>query len=385
MPDDDYDLIIHAGRVVCPLAGLDGPGGVAVRAWRIVAAGRVCGGTARVEYDFPDGILLPGLIDLHAHPATQGSKYGVDPDLHFLPRGVTTVLSQGDAGAAGWPLYRETTIRASRTRVLLAINLSRGGESMPGGCFEQMEWADVDACAETIRSAGSDVWGIAVNVSEIACVATDPREVLRRAIAAAEATGKPLLFGIHHPAKWPLDEQLAMLRPGDVMTYFYRGGEHRIVDDAGRVLPAVRRARERGVLFDVGHGMQSFSFAVAEAAIRDGFPPDTISTDAYARHIGSVPIHDLPRTMSKLRAAGMTEREVFAAATSRPARILGLKNEIGSLRIGACADLTVLRENASAAPLADVAGETRPGACWEAALTVRAGECHDQLFFRPDP
>jgi dihydroorotase len=370
MGEPEIDLLIEAGRVVCPATGRDGPGAVAVRGDRIVAVGEPV--AAQRVFRFPDGILLPGLIDLHAHPAREGSKFGVDPDIAMLPRGVTTVMSQGDAGADNWRRYRETTIEACRTRVRLAINLSRRGETMPGGCFEVADDADVDACIAAIRDGGDLIWGVAANVSAICCGETDPRLMARRALAVAEATGKPLLYGLHEPGKWPYEEQLALLRPGDVVTYCFRREPTPILEN-GRVIPAVRAARERGILFDVGHGMTSFSFPMAEAAIADGFPPDTISTDGYAKHLGQIPPHDLPRTMAKLRAAGMGEGEVFAAVTARPAQILGLAPEIGQLTVGACADLTVLAWREDAAPLVDVDGVVRPGGCWEAVLTVRGG------------
>jgi dihydroorotase len=370
----EADLLIEAGRVVCPETGLDGPGGVAVRGDRIVAVGQAV--AARRVLRFPEGILLPGLIDLHAHPAREGSKFGVDPDVAMLPRGVTTVMSQGDAGADNWAQYRETTIEACWTRVRLAINLSRRGESMPGGCFEVAEDADVDACVAAIRDGGELIWGVAANVSAICCGETDPRLMARRALVVAEATGKPLLYGLHQPERWPLAEQLALLRPGDVVTYCFRREPTPPLED-GHIIPAVRAARERGVLFDVGHGMTSFSFPVAEAAIADGFPPDTISTDGYARHVGQVPPHDLPRTMAKLRAAGMAEAEVFAAVTARPARILGLAPQIGQLTVGACADLAVLAWREEGATLVDVDGVVRAGGYWEAICTVRGGRVVD--------
>lgn len=112
---------------------------------------------------------------------------------------------------------------------------------------------------------------------------------------------------------------------------------------------------------------------MAEVAIDQGFFPDTISTDQYRRHVGSVPQHDLPRTLSKLMAAGMPEAEVLKRVTARPAQVLGLAGEVGSLAPGACADLAVLRWNPEALPLQDAAGEERPGGCWESVLVVRAG------------
>ncbi len=374
-----YDLLIRAGRVVCPATGLAGPGAVAVRGDRIAAVGDNINGAAQETLDFPDAMLLPGLVDMHAHPAREGSKYGVDPDVHFLPRGVTTVLSQGDAGAANWTQYRESVIEGARTRVRLAINLSARGESMPGGCFENLDDVDVDACVGAIEDGGKAIWGIAVNISASCCGDTAPHEVMRRALAVADRTGCPLLFGTHRQAEFPLDEQLALLRPGDVVTYCFQSDVDCIVKE-GHIRDEVWEARERGVLFDVGHGMNSFNFDVAEAAIADGFPPDTISTDQYLQHVGSNPQHDLPRTLSKLMAAGMSEADALARVTARPAELLGLSGEVGTLAPGACADLAVLRWNPDALLLRDVTGAERPGGCWEPILTVRVGE-----IVRPEP
>ena len=372
-----YDLTIRAGRVVCPATGLDKPATVAVTGDRIVAVGDDINGTARHTLDFPDGMLLPGLVDMHAHPAREGSKYGVDPDVHFLPRGVTTVLSQGDAGATNWPRYRETIIEGASTRVRLAINLSARGESTPHGCFENLADVDVNACVAAIADGGEAIWGIAVNIGTTTCGDTDPHELMRRALDAADRTDRPLLFGSRNAPDFPLAEQLEWLRPGDVLTYCFRNDLDRLASGTGssaHVFDAVWKARERGVLFDVGHGMNSFHFEVAEAAIAEGFLPDTISTDQYLRHVGSQPQHDLPRTLSKLIAAGMSEADVLPRVTVRPAELLGLSGEVGTLAPGACADLAVLGWNPDALPLCDVAGVSRPGGCWEPVLTVRGGQ-----------
>ena len=160
-PAHDYDLLIRAGRVFCEETGLDGPGAVAVKDGRIAASGPEVGGSAAMTFDFPDAVVMPGLVDLHAHPARGGSRYGVDPDAHFLSRGVTTVMSQGDAGASNWPAYRDRVIRVCRTRVILAINLSVHGESHPDACFPDLQAADVEACVAVIESGGDAIWGIA--------------------------------------------------------------------------------------------------------------------------------------------------------------------------------------------------------------------------------
>lgn len=367
----DYDLLIRAGRIVCPVTNLDVPGAVAIRAGRIVAVGEITG-DARQILDDPDAIVLPGLIDLHAHPAKSGSQFGIDPDQWMLRRGTTTVLSQGDAGAENCESYLRETMETSRTRIRLAINLSSRGEAGPGGCFECWEWCDVAACVDAIERNRPHVWGIAVNCSHHACGATDPRDVLRRGLDAAHRTGLPLLYGMRRPEDWPLEAQLKLLRPGDVVTYCFRRTPHCIAEQ-GRVLGCVRDARLRGILFDVGHGKGSFDFDTAEAAIQDGFPPDTISTDLQRAHLGQEPTHDLPLAMSLLRAAGMSEQDVFRAVTSAPARTLRLSNEIGSLAPGCCADLTMLKWTDERTELVDVHGNVRRGGQYHAATTIRAG------------
>jgi dihydroorotase len=371
-----FDLVVHAGRLLCPATGLDGPGAVAVRDGRIAAAGASVAGPAREVLRLPRALVLPGLVDLHAHPARGESRYGVDPDPHLLPFGTTTVLAQGEAGALNLGRYQATVIEPSMTRVRLAVNIGRRGEAPLDGSCATAEDVDAAACVEAVRAnqkqGGEAIWGLSVNVSQATCGRTDPRAVMAAGLRAAEETGLPLLFGPRRAADWALADQLPRLRPGDVVTYCFTDCAEGLLD-RGRVRDVIWAARERGICFDVGHGMGSFDFRVAERAIREGFLPDAISTDRYQRHLALSPRHDLPRTLSKLLAAGMTEPDVFRRVTTRPAAILGLAGEIGTLAPGACADLAALEWNPSAPPLRDTAGAERPGGAWEPVLTVRAG------------
>lgn len=361
-------LRISAGAMI--RGSEPGPGTVLIQEGRI--ADVLSTVHPEAEFHFPDGVLLPGLVDLHAHPAKTGSVFGAAPDETMLARGTTTVLSQGDAGADNIDGFLKETVRTSKTRVLLALNLSRIGESTDSGCFSRLADADVDACVQAASSHPDLVRMISVNVSHHACGETEPREILARGLLAAEQTGLPLLFGMRRPEDWPLDDQLRRLRSGDVVTYCFRRQPHCIVDFEKRtVLPCVREARERGVLFDVGHGMASFSFDVAEVAIGEGFLPDTISTDRQNRHAGQSPSHDLPLVMSKLAAAGMLESDIFRAVTETPASILKL--ETGSLEVGAAADLVVLARKESSR-LTDARGETRTGPRYETQCVVKNGE-----------
>ena len=374
----DYDLLITAGRVFCAETGLDGPGAVAVRGGRIAASGAAVEGTAAKTLAYPDALLLPGLVDMHAHPALGGSRYGVDPDEQFLPRGATTCMSQGDAGALDWPAYRDEVIGGCRTRVRLALHLSKHGESRGAHCFERLDDADVGLCAATAAGGGEEIWGITFNTMRSPAISHDPREIMRRGIEAADRCGRPILYGPRFKRDFPLEEQLPWLRAGDLVTYTFCFLEDNIIA-GGRLRPEVREARERGVLFDGCHGMQSFSFEHAEAAMAEGFYPDTVSTDQYNRHLGSDPPHDLPRTMSKFIAAGMPETEVLARATARPAELLGLKGEAGTLAPGACADLALLQWNEEGR-LRDCRDVERAGGCWEPLATFRAGQ-----LVRPGP
>ena len=369
----DYDLLIRAGRVFCADTGLDGPGAVAIRGDRIVASGTDVAGSAASTLEFPDSVLLPGFVDLHAHPAPPDWKYGIDPDDLMLPRGTTTIMSQGDAGASNWARYKEMVIAPASIRIRMALSAAVGGEEEDGPVFRNLEDLDVDACVRTIEGDPELIWGIAVNVASTTTAGHDPRLVMGKVLEMAERTGKPLLYGLRwDPFDWPVDEQMALLRPGDVVTYSFHAGPGGLAPD-GRMVDAAWEARERGVKFDIGHGMMSFDFGIAETAVREGFLPDSISTDFYVRHANSSPRHDMPRTISKLMAAGMKAEDAFERATIRPARTLGLEGEAGTLAPGSGADLAVIHWDADAAPLIDVAGNERPGGCWEPKLTVRAG------------
>lgn len=376
-PTPTVDLLVRADRVFSSDLDLDGPGAVAVREGRIVAVGPEAEGMAATRtVDLGDCVLLPGLVDLHAHPDKRpnGSRYGVDPDKEFLPRGVTTVLSQGDAGSTDLNAYKAATVGTSRTRILLAINLSRFGEQGDRPSLEDHAALDVDRIVRAAQRDTGRLWGIAVNTMAAVTGRNDPRRVLERAIEASVAADGPLLVGTRHDADVSLDDELAQLRNGDVVTYCFSGMPENLLDDAtGQVRASVRDARERGVLFDVGHGMMSFDWRIAEAAIAQGFPPDTISTDQYRRHVGSDPQHDLPRTLSKLIAAGMPEADAFRAATWRPAEVLRSTPDIGSLSVGALGDLCGLRWNPDGR-LADTQGVARPGGCWEPVFVAHAGE-----------
>lgn len=229
-------LLLEAESLYCPDAGgvIDGGVTVAIRDGRILWRGRREALPAElhrnqeaattVEFE-SSTMLAPGLVDLHCHCDPTGgeiSRYGVDPDEVYLPRGVTTILSQGDAGADTWEAYARTT-GGCRTRCLMAMNLLRAGEvpsyfeGRKGG--EDLVDFDVAACVAAMRAGGQAVWGVDINTGHNHGPTHELREAAARAVAAAEATGTNILFGMRRPTDgWSFAQQLSMLREGDVVT-----------------------------------------------------------------------------------------------------------------------------------------------------------------------
>ncbi|MDP7206345.1 MAG: hypothetical protein QGH11_12295, partial [Pirellulaceae bacterium] len=227
-----------------------------------------------------------------------------------------------------------------------------------------------------IRKHPEHVAAIAINSSQAACAGQDPRKILPLAVRVAHESGLPLLYGMRPDSEWAFDDQLGQLRPGDLVTYIFRRSPHCIITEEGMVHPAILAARQRGVLFDVGHGYSSFDFDVARRSIAQGFSPDTISTDLQKRHLGDPLPHTLLNVMGKLEAAGMDPDAIMRAVTSRPASYLNDPRVPGQLQVGSPADLCALRWATDPVPLTDTSGTTIEGRLPTALLIVCGGEVH---------
>jgi dihydroorotase len=184
-------------------------------------------------------------------------------------------------------------------------------------------------------------------------------EPMRRALRAAEETELPLMTHIGHGPP-DVEDVLDLMRPGDLLTHCFTGASMKIVDDQGRLLEGTRRALDRGMLLDVGHGAGGFAFATAEAVLRAGYKPDVISTDVHQLSVRG-PMFDLPTTLGKFLALGMTLPEVVERATARPAQVLGLGGEVGTLRPGAYADVALFRLEEGSFPFYDTRRVRRDG------------------------
>jgi dihydroorotase len=338
---------------------------VFIRDGRIVG-----GGEPERVIDLPGKLVVPGLVDLHAH-VFAGQDLGVDPDVVGPASGTTTFVDTGTAGAHLFGAFRRGTIERAVPQVRAFVNISTIGVTsmwLAGEC-ETLAYCDVDACVACAREHADLVVGVKVRASANV-VGASGDEPLRRARAAADKLGLPLMVHIGE-APSGIETVLAALGPGDVLTHCFSGWRDNGLLEGGRLRPSVPAAQRRGVRFDVGHGMRSFDAEVARALLDQGFAPDAISSDIHAYSVDAV--GDLPAVMSKFLALGLSVDEVVARATSGPAGVLGL--DAGTLSVGAVADVTVLELLDEDMTWEDTWGHAFPGSKrLRTVLTVRKGE-----------
>lgn len=354
------DLIVAGGDVLDTAAGIRGRMDVGVRDGRVVALAPDLPREAAAEIVDATGLLvLPGLVDLHTHIYWGATYYGLRPGPLAARSGVTTWVDAGSAGAYGVPGLETFIAGPAPVRIRCFINISCLGLAAPYREVALPEFCDVAACVATARRYPGFVAGVKVRASARPTGGMGVRP-LELGLRAAEELGLPLMVHIGN-APPDLAQVLPLLRAGDVVTHCYTGHGMSIVDGAGKVREMASAARERGVLFDVGHGSGSFAFPVAGAASEDGFWPDVISTDA---HVFSVEgeMRDLATCMSKLMALGMSLERAVAAVTATPARVIGLGAEIGTLRVGARADVTLAAIERGRFAFRDIDGVERAGA-----------------------
>ncbi len=368
-----YDLLLKGGHVVDPSQGLDGPHDLAVSAGRIAAvAGDLPAADARRVLDVSGKFVFPGLVDLHTHVYWGVCEYGIDADAHCLPRGVTTVLDVGSAGAITLPGLRRYVIEQSRTRIFALLHINTAGMFHTVGELLGTQYLDAERTAAVAKENADIVVGIKVRLSRNVAADNDWQGLLA-ARKAADLAQLPLMVHFGDSAT-PLTQVLAQLGPGDILTHCFTGKRNNILDENGRLLPAVWAALRRGVLFDVGHGMGSFSFAVARAALEQGFLPHTISSDLHAYSLEH-PVVDLLTTLSKFVTLGLPLAEAVRRATFTPAQVLGQAGKLGTLQPGAVADVAVVRELAGEFRLWDCVGESCAATrLLTPFLTLRAGQ-----------
>ena len=260
------DTLIVGGEVVDPGAGLQGALDVAIRDGRIVeVAPNLDRSAARDVIDASGAIVTPGLVDLHTHVYWGATYWGIEADPVAARTGVTTWLDVGSSGSYSWPGFRRFIAEPSRTRIFALLNLSSIGLIAPTWEFTNLDYCDLDL-AQTIVDANRDlILGIKARIDK-----NTTRGVGIRALELgrdlADRVGLPLMTHIGYGPP-SIDEVSPLLRPGDILTHCFTGGDMRIVDDAGVPNPAVLDLHDRGLILDIGHGAGSFSYQTAEAML----------------------------------------------------------------------------------------------------------------------
>ncbi len=339
-----YDLLIKGGHVIDPKNGISAVRDVAVAKGRIAAvAENIPAASARRVVDATGLYVTPGLVDIHVHAFanSMGREYtgahSVRPDGFTFRSGVTTAV---DAGSSGWRNFEEfkaQMIEHSQTRVLAWLNIV--GRGMGGREDVEQDVSDMnpDRTAAMIRANRDILIGV-----KIAHFAGPEWVAVDRAIEAGKQAGVPIMvdFATFRPER-PFQELVTKrLRPGDIYTHTYLGAVP-MLDDQGRLLPYLFDARKRGVIFDVGHGGGSFLWRQAVPAIKQGFLPDSISTDLHIESMNAG-MKDMLNVMSKFLNMGMNIDDIILRSTWNPAREIH-REEFGHLTPGAVADVAVLR------------------------------------------
>ncbi len=355
-----YDLVVKNGIVVDPSQGIHEQKDVGISQGRIADVRRGINVSGRRHVDASGMIVTPGIIDLHVHCCYKIVHLGIDPELACLAKGSTTVLDAGSTGELNFIGFRRYVMESSTTRIFALLNIESLG--MIEFASENQDWPKLIANRDEMFINQKGTLAVLERNPDVILGlkwAHHGLEGLRLARETAEKAGCFLMAENHHQP-----EAVEHLRKGDILTHIYHGlrmEQHDgLLDENGKVQPEFFDAVKRGVVLDVGHGASSFTWKVVEEAFDQGIKPDTISTDLHVMNLCG-PVYDMPTTMSKFLLLGMSLDEIVEASSTRPAEVLSKQDEIGTLKNGACADLTILKMQNGKFAFFDVKGDGRIG------------------------
>ena len=355
-----YDLLIQGGTVVDPSQNLHARLDVAIADGTIAElANDIPINQAREVIPASGKIVSPGLIDIHSHVYEGVGLQGIAPDRGWLAKGVTTVVDGGSAGFTTVAGLLQHVVSRSQTRVFVLVDIGMLGlvAGIRGAMLNLDYLKPLETAAAVIDNKPVTV-GVKVRLSK-SVVGTQDLEALQRAREAAEAAGVPMMVHIGDTHS-PLPEILRRMRTGDIITHCFHPDSHGLLDGNGKILPEVLEARQRGIFFDVGHGNSHFGFDVTERCLRQGFLPDTISSDLTTRTVNG-PVFDLLTILSKFLALDLGLEEVIQTATANAARVFDFGLPLGTLRKGSEADIAILELRDGSFRFTDSRGNIRAG------------------------
>jgi len=370
-----YELVIKGAHVIDLANSRNGKMDVAVSQGKIVKVAASINESAVQVVDAAGLYLSPGFIDPHTHVfvGTQAGQFAngvnsVSPDDFTFRSGVTTVVDAGTSGWRSFPLFKKQVIDQSKTRILAFLNISGGG--MTGAAHEQdLQDMNVDSTVSVMRQYPDVIAG--VKIGHYNGKEWTPFD---NALNAARQAGKPLFVECHLP-EYSLEDQLARMRPGDMITHTFENIKERmpVIGENGQVRPFVLEARKRGILFDLGHGGAGFWFDQAVPAVKQGFYPNSFGTDLHRFSMNSA-MKDMANVMSKFMAMGLSMEQVVEVATWNAATAIG-HPELGNLKEGNPADIVLFRLREGVFGFMDSAGSSISGnRKLEVEMTVRQGK-----------
>jgi dihydroorotase len=382
-PNDKFDLVIKGGDVLDPSQTLRGKRDIGIRFGKIEAVEADIPAARAVRVLNADGKLVtPGLVDLHCHVYPYGSAIGIPADELIPQQCTTTCVSAGDAGANNFAAFRRHIVAQTRTRLYAFVHIANIGlAGFPTAELYNIDFAQTDAAAKAIAENSDMVLGAKVRMSENV-IAKHGVEPLKRAIAACEQAGDGMKVMCHIggvETRQLMSQILDLLRPGDILTHCYSGfpniaGDFTNIVQDGKLLPAALAAKQRGVIFDIGHGGGSFDYTVAEAAIAQGTPPDTISSDIHVFSGNTPGMPYLTWVMSKFMGLGFTLEQVVTMATINPAKVINRAPKLGTLQVGAPGDAAIMELVEGSVSFVDTRNNKRDGKAYlKPVQTVTAG------------
>lgn len=348
-----YDLLLKGGHVIDPANHIDEVRDVAVSQGKIAAVEKnIPADQAEKVVDVSRFYVTPGLVDIHYHIGHGGAPlnwFSADARAHATPlgipadlalqSGVTTIVDAGTSGADTFLAEKEEVIDHARVRVLAFLNIVSNG--MNGGLEQSLDEMNVKLCSDTIKKYPDTIVGVKTAhywTNEPWDAEHVPWAAVDRAIACAQAANVPVMYDF-----WPRPDRtyedliLTKMRPGDIHTHVF-AQQFPIIQPDGKINPALAKARARGVIFDVGYGSGSFWFRNAVPAQKQGFVPDSFSTDL---HVGNYNTVSMTNIMSEFLSMGVPLEDVIARSTQNPANEIH-RSELGTLSVGKDADIAVL-------------------------------------------
>ena len=338
------DLVLRNGRVIDPANGVDGIADVALSGGKVVAVGPAL--LIREEaraIDVSGRIVTPGIIDMHVHCFDRHarSRLSLNPIVNTFSAGVTTIVDAGTAGWRDFAQFKEEIIDTAKIRILSYVNIVANG--MLGECehdFDQFRPKPAAAIAEEIKDVVVGIKTAHYWANRPFDDAHAPWTAVDAAVEAGNICNMPVMVDFFPmlPVRPYPTLILEKLRPGDIHTHVF-AQQFPIIDANGKLYDHMWKARERGIIFDLGHGAGSFWFRNAVPAIQQGFIPDSISTDLHTGNVHGAVI-DMLTTMNKIHNLGVPLVDVIRMSTVAPANEIG-HPELGTLSPGSDGDVAV--------------------------------------------